>query len=587
MTSAARRSVPRYFGPAGARIFAWMHQLDTHSGIGVVLCPPLGYEAVQAHRPLRHLAERLHARGHQVVRLDYPGTGDSEGLGEGDAVDSWLTSIASAADELRADGCGTIVLYGLRSGALLAAACAARDHVDALVLHALPPSGRQFIRELRAFRRMAAASGLDDPSLLELDPKAEEAAGYVLWGGTVDALSKLDLATRPDVADCLFVAREDLAADEAVAQRWSTQGRVTRIEPGGYSAMMQDPHKADVPEAAWSAIADWVDALPTHGAPSRTRHIESALLDVAALRIDAKAVTETSARVHEHPITFGDGDRLFGILTEPTSAPTRAPVLLLNSGAVHRVGPNRMHVLWARAWAALGHRVLRVDIGGIGDSAPPAGQPENLTYAPTGVADVQAAIDELGRRDERAPTLIGICSGAYVTFHAARTARIARAVLINPQTFDYKEGDSLDVASARVASEYTHYRRSLFSIDKWKKLVGGQVDLRHIAEVVVERARRVLSTRVENFHRRFRNDDEAEGPLGRELRRVAGRTELTFVFSDGDPGLDYLERHAGEAMRRLRREAKVGFDLVTRADHTFTPPESQRRLFQLLSSYLD
>ena len=392
-----------------------------------------------------------------------------------------------------------IVLYGLRSGALLAATGAARDHVDALVLHALPPSGRQFIRELRAFRRMAAASGLDDPSLLELDPKAEEAAGYVLWGGTVDALSKLDLATRPDVADCLFVAREDLAADEAVAQRWSTQGRVTRIEPGGYSAMMQDPHKADVPEAAWSAIADWVDALPAHGAPSRTRPVESALLDVAALRIDAKAVTETSARVREHPITFGDGDRLFGILTEPTSTPTRAPVLLLNSGAVHRVGPNRMHVLWARAWAALGHRVLRVDIGGIGDSASPAGQPENLTYAPTGVADVQAAIDELGRRDERAPTLIGICSGAYVTFHAARTARIARAVLINPQTFDYKEGDSLDVASARVASEYTHYRRSLFSVDKWKKLVGGQVDLRHIAEVVFGRACRVLSTRVETF----------------------------------------------------------------------------------------
>ena len=159
---------PMYFGADGARAFAWMHRPDAATGLGVVLCPPLGYEAVQAQRPLRHLGELLCGRGHHVLRLDYPGTGDSEGIDEGDSVGGWVGSIIAAVAELRADGCGTIALYGLRSGALLAAACATAHHVEALVLHALPTSGRHFIRELRAFRRLAAASGLDDPSLLEL-----------------------------------------------------------------------------------------------------------------------------------------------------------------------------------------------------------------------------------------------------------------------------------------------------------------------------------------------------------------------------------------------------------------------------------
>ena len=575
-----------YFGADGARAFAWMHRPDAATGLGVVLCPPLGYEAVQAQRPLRHLGELLCGRGHHVLRLDYPGTGDSEGIDEGDSVGGWVGSIIAAVAELRADGCGTIALYGLRSGALLAAACATAHHVEALVLHALPTSGRHFIRELRAFRRLAAASGLDDPSLLELDPKAEEAAGYVLWGDTVATLTALDLATRPDVDSCLFVAREDLAADEAVAKRWSAQGEVARIEPGGYAAMMQDPHKAEIPDAAWAAIASWLDELPrgriATTSTARSRDLER----VAATRIDARNVSHSDVRVHERPIRYGEGDRLFGILTEPLGEATRAPILLLNSGAVHRVGPNRMHVVWARAWAAAGHRVLRADTGGIGDSIAAPGQRENLTYSPTGVDDVQAAVDELARRDPRPPTLIGICSGAYLAFHAARSARIGRAVLINPQTFDYKEGDSLDVSSARVASEYTHYRRSLLSVEKWKKLVSGGANLGHIAEIVLGRARSVLQTRIQNLRRRFRSDEQAEGPLGREIRRVAGRTRLVFVFSDGDPGLDYIERHAGEAMRRLRRESKVTFDIVPRADHTFTPPESQRRVFALLSSYL-
>ena len=50
----------------------------------------------------------------------------------------------------------------------------------------------------------------------------------------------------------------------------------------------------------------------------------------------------------EEPLQFGEGGRLFGILTLPGMPPRRAqelPVFVfLNAGLLHRVGPHRLHV---------------------------------------------------------------------------------------------------------------------------------------------------------------------------------------------------------------------------------------------------
>ena len=49
------------------------------SGIGVVLVPPHGVEALAATKSLRVLADALAAAGHAVLRFDLPGTADSLG----------------------------------------------------------------------------------------------------------------------------------------------------------------------------------------------------------------------------------------------------------------------------------------------------------------------------------------------------------------------------------------------------------------------------------------------------------------------------------------------------------------------------
>ena len=46
----------------------------------------------------------------------------------------------------------------------------------------------------------------------------------------------------------------------------------------------------------------------------------------------------------EKAILFGDGKGLLGILTEPQGSSADLGVVILNSGLLHRMGPNRLHV---------------------------------------------------------------------------------------------------------------------------------------------------------------------------------------------------------------------------------------------------
>src|SRR5262249_2906238 len=132
-----------------------------------------------------------------------------------------------------------------------------------------------------------------------------------------------------------------------------------------------------------------------------------------------------NSTIKESAVRFGGSPELFGIVSAPVSHTTqtnagRKAILLLNAGAVHHAGPNRMYVDLARRWAQLGHVVLRMDIAGIGDSTSRAGKAENVVYPPEALQDISSAIDYLRREWQAAEFhAIGLCSGAYHSFKAA------------------------------------------------------------------------------------------------------------------------------------------------------------------------
>ena len=114
---------------------------------------------MSSYRALRILAQRLATLGFDTLRVDYDGTGNSEGCAHDPArVDAWLRTVERAMAEVRRrTASGTIALVGVRAGSILALrAGAAAGGVARIVLWSPFQSGRAFIRELTATARLSA-----------------------------------------------------------------------------------------------------------------------------------------------------------------------------------------------------------------------------------------------------------------------------------------------------------------------------------------------------------------------------------------------------------------------------------------------
>jgi pimeloyl-ACP methyl ester carboxylesterase len=139
----------------------------------------------------------------------------------------------------------------------------------------------------------------------------------------------------------------------------------------------------------------------------------------------------------EEPLQFGEGGRLFGILTLPSMPPRVAqelPVFVfLSAGLLHRVGPARLHVQLARELARMGFSSLRVDLAGTGDSPPRPG----LTNHESVSADHNGIVRVIDSRLGRLPlVLAGLCSGADNAIRLTpEDPRVIGMVLLDPICF--------------------------------------------------------------------------------------------------------------------------------------------------------
>lgn len=129
--------IPMLIGSGARPLFA---VLTPASGArqrrAVVFCPPFGEEYVRAHRTGRVMAERLAARGLDVLRFDYYGTGDSGGDDHEFSLIGAAADVGDACAEVRAvSGASRVTLIGLRDGAAAAILAAESTRaVDRLVL---------------------------------------------------------------------------------------------------------------------------------------------------------------------------------------------------------------------------------------------------------------------------------------------------------------------------------------------------------------------------------------------------------------------------------------------------------------------
>ncbi|MEQ1855836.1 MAG: alpha/beta fold hydrolase [Longimicrobiales bacterium] len=533
----------------------------------VVICPPFGYEYTHAHRSLLHLADDLAAAGFLAVRLDYVGTGDSEGdASTPDLLERWVASItATAADAGVLTGGGPATLIGLRFGALLAGLAAGRVDVHDLVAWHPVSSGKRYIREHEALQSVAAH--VPQPSTGKI-----EAGGFVLSAETAQAVRSVDLsvASFRVRGSALVVERDDLPSDGRLAERLGASGLgVETMVGAGYLGMMAEPQYTVVPQGTLDSIVAWLSARDT--APERL--LEGPALDRLLISRTARW-SESGTEIVEEMVSMetDQGTPLVGVLTAP-AGPSTGAVVLANSGSVHHVGPNRLYVELSRALARGGVACLRLDLRNLGDSRLGDCANENHPYPATAVEDVRCGVDWL-RRQRHQPSCVvaGLCSGAYTAFHAGLdpTLPIHGVVCLNPLTFQWQDGMSLDTPdSHRTTRDAQYYKGAVRNWGKWKRLLTGQANTGYIIRFAAKRARDVLKKGLENAAERV--GLRATGLLGRRLEQYRSRgLPLTFVFSTRDPGHAILTSEAGPVLKRLLRQNALAVSFIEGADHTFS-----------------
>jgi uncharacterized protein len=201
---------PFYFGATERRLFAAFHpgeRPDAPRG-GVVLVPPFGHEAIRTHRFYRVLADRLARQGHDVLRFDPYGSGDSAGDDAELRLAGWADDVVSAHQELGArSGAAPTLWVGARLGATAALIARARLAGDgmarpgpALALWDPVVEGGAYLDELRRrhVEALEASFSLADPQWRQRLADPESYAGEAIGFAIAPEFRREILSVRPE-----------------------------------------------------------------------------------------------------------------------------------------------------------------------------------------------------------------------------------------------------------------------------------------------------------------------------------------------------------------------------------------------------
>lgn len=579
------KRTPFYFGPEHKRLIGWLHTPIDESQIkntGVVVCPPIGVEYMSTYRSLRYVADYFALAGIPAIRFDYHGTGDSSGLNEdADRVNDWLWSIEEAGRQLKIiTDCESFGLFGLRIGATLASVVAERIAVSFLVLWAAPESGRKYIREVK----MVQMAGVSETESY-VDERFIEAGGAIYYPDTVEVISKIELYNiKPNAGRILIVPRDDLTVKQKLFKAWTQVGlNVEQKELSGSADMLLSGYSAIVPHESIASIIEWVNqsqnihVLKKINDKKISNYITT--IDLVHSGCCLPDQSKVKSPVKETIIRYGKGDTCFGILTEPAGeASVNLPVIIIaNSGITHRVGPSRLYVLLARQLSVLGFRSFRIDMSGIGDSIVTDYSKENLEYISTSSEEIYAAIKVLNSNyKDYKYVLMGLCSGAYFSFHAAidlDEVNISECIMINPLTFywDHEAGSAPSVGNNFTL--WSWYRKAITRQSSWVRLFKGKIDVIDFFRALWIRLQIIFKIKAKHMSQLAlgAKKDRPSMDLDWDLLHLAeNNTKMLFILSRGDPGYDILTTMAGKTVKKLIREKSLEIKFIERADHTFS-----------------
>ncbi len=278
---------------------------------------------------------------------------------------------------------------------------------------------------------------------------------------------------------------------------------------------------------------------------------------------------------------FGDGQRLVGILSEPTAeAADRPAVIIVNAGIVHRVGPNRLHVRLARRLAQAGFVVLRFDLSGLGDSAP---REDGLPYHRSRVGETVEAMDHVAAlRGIDRFVILGLCSGADHAFRVAcADPRVAGAAMIDGYAYASAEFERTQQSKRRAQA-----LRRVLTPDLWWRLVTGRHPVWKLAGKAILRVLGSPGNAGSGDVERFVIDLPPKALAVERTEELRSRgVHLLFIYTARLSKMYRAQADAADAYPRTDSAGVVRVSCLDGADHTFTLLSHQQRLIAVVRSW--
>jgi len=589
------KRIPLYFGAKEKPLLAWLHITDSkqHSSTGVVICPPLAVEYMNSYRSLRYTADYFALAGIPALRFDYHGTGDSSGIEEDEnRLKEWLSSINLAMDKLKElTKCDKIGLFGFRMGATLAALIAEKTPIEFLISWAALNSGKKYIREIKLIQ-MTGKVQSENSSLLE-------AGGMGYWEQTVYDISKIKLKKITPLAKrTLIIPRDEQTSDTELYDAWNSKDiNIEQQYHIGSTLMLVDAHQTVVPHKAIQNIIEWVDKdlfskLITNNFKNIIdKKISAINFNYLSQFFNNEGKSETT--LNESVIYYGIDNRNIAIITETeTSKMANLPTIIFsNSGANHRVGPSRLYVLLSRELSLIGYRCVRIDVPGIGDSIISNQELENIEYITSSsnkISDVITQLDDANYNKEY--ILMGLCSGAYFSFHAAielNKSNIFECILINPLTFYWEKGMTEEGSPTKEFSIWNWYKKAITTPSSWVKLIKGRIDFKSLFNAIRNRIKIKITSKFKTKKDSNNNQDKHKSQLASDLIKISdNNTLIQFILSRSDPGYDILMTNSGKTVNKLKKKNRLNIDFIENADHTFSKYQPRREAINLILNHL-
>lgn len=558
------------------RTVGWLHPAP--GSRGVVIAGAHGFEDLCSRRFLTLMARGIADSGLPVLQFDYPGCGDAGDNQEAsNLVPDWITSIASAIDQLKArTGVADVLVIGFRLGGLLIPA-AINDRIDiaGVALLAPPLSGKAYVREMVGLSRMIDATLPPYAGALIEPFEGIEAAGFRISAETAADLRGLEwrrplAAQRPDL---LLVSSQLRATDLEWAGDLKDNGGKMRIEPfADLHRLMSSPTANDIPVSTLNTVVGWAAER------AKTAQIMPRQTDNTSPMLEGDGYTD-------FPLVLGPAPEICCVLCIPASVAAKGEVvLILNAGAIPHIGWARGAVEMARTLARRGIASMRLDLPGLGQSETPF---ENrlFLYDERGRDDVIRVVDWLQHQGFGEICAVGLCAGAYQAFHAARQdRRIAHLTMINPLCFAWNGSYALDMGLSKIRDN----ARSAIRHDEVGQDVGKTaIERRTLKSRLSKLGRGTLRSGLE-FFKSVSSYSRRKSPLGGQpVERwmkdlTASGTRVLVVSADDDLSLEEIARHFGPDGRRLRDMEGVTVARLPAADHSLTPRHARAQLIDLI-----